>query len=546
MPASSPVSQSWLNKLYYGDNLKVLREEIDSNSIDLVYLDPPFISSRAYKTVVNEGSRMGPPSRILGFDDAWSWDYEAERLYLELLSDGAPSALKSILGSMRELLGGGDVLAYLTMMAARLVELRRALKATGSLYLHCDPAVSHYLRIILDAIFGPKNFRNEIIWQRTAARNDVRSRFGWNHDVVLFYSSSAKAEFNRLTMPHSAEDRARFQYDDHDGRGPYRHAALDSPNLRPNLTYDYKEYSAPRNGWRVSIEEMERLDAEGRLVFPKKPGARIRRKVYLSEQEGVPVGDVWTDIAPINSQAAERLGYPTQKPLSLLERIIKASSNPGDLILDPFCGCGTAVDAAQKLGRRWIGIDITTIAIDLIDARLRHTYGEAIQDDYEILGIPVDMAGARALFERSPFEFERWCIMLVDGQLNEKQAGDQGIDGVIRIPIDAQGSSHRVLVSVKGSSINLKHVRELVRIVDSQKAAMGLLVTMTPPTVALLEAASQFGTYRYPINGTTYPRIQIITVQELLQEARPKLPTALLPYFQARRQYEESEQVTRR
>jgi DNA modification methylase len=507
-------------------------------------LDPPFNSNRAYNVLFSEKSGEESPAQIQAFDDTWTWNYETEALYLELLAGNAPLAVKDALEAMRKLLGSSDILAYLSMMTARLIELRRVLKPTGSLYLHCDPTASHYLKIILDAIFGPRSFRNEVIWQRTAVKGDARTRFGRNHDVLLFYSASPDLTFNRLSIPHSADYTARFRHDDGDGRGRYQDAPLDSPNPRPNLTYDYRGYPAPRNGWRVSLEEMQRLDEEGRLIFPKKPGARIRRKLYLGEQEGVPMGDVWSDISPINSQAAERLGYPTQKPLPLLERIIRASSQPGDLVLDPFCGCGTTIDAAQKLERRWIGIDITTLAIDLIDARLRHTYGEAIQKTYEILGIPSEMRGAKALFERSPFEFERWCVMLVDGQPNEKQVGDRGVDGVIRIPIDAKGNSHRVIVSVKGGAVNPAHVRDLVGTVESQKAAMGLLITMRPPTSAMLEAANHSGIYTYQVNGVTYPRVQIITVEQLLHGERPKLPIALLPYFQARRRYEDAEQLT--
>jgi hypothetical protein len=245
--------------------------------------------------------------------------------------------------------------------------------------------------------------------------------------------------------------------------------------------------------------------------------------------------DVWTDIDAINSQAAERLGYPTQKPVSLLERIVKASSNEGDVVLDPFAGCGTTIDAAQKLGRRWIGIDVTTLAIDLIDARLRHTYGESIRDSYEILGIPRDLAGAQALFHRSPFEFERWCVMMVDGQPNVKQVGDKGIDGVIRFPIDGKGNSDKILVSVKGGSTNPGHVRDLIGTIQSQRAAMGIFICMQPSSKGMADAANHSGLYQHPRDGKSYPRVQIITVEELLDDKRPKLPATLLPYFQAQK-----------
>ncbi|MFI2666698.1 DNA methyltransferase [Micromonospora carbonacea] len=533
-----------MNKLYYGDNLEVLREHIPSESIDLIYLDPPFNSAKSYNVLFKEKSGNEAQAQIEAFDDTWTWSHDAEALFAELMQGGASNKVKDALEALRKLLGDNDVLAYLVMMTARLVELHRVLKSSGSLVLHCDPTASHYLKVILDAIFGADRFLNEIIWRRAAVKGDARNRFGRNHDVLLFYAAGSNPTFNRLTSEHGPEYRARFRFDDGDGRGPYRDGPLDSPSPRPNLTYVYKGYPPPKNGWRVSIEEMERLDAENRLMFPKKSDARIARKLYLQEQPGVPMGDVWSDIPPINSQAAERLGYPTQKPLSLLERVVSAASNPGDLVLDPFAGCGTAIDAAQKLGRRWAGIDVTTLAVDLIDARLRHTYGEAIRETYEILGIPRDLAGAQALFKRSPFEFERWCVMTIDGQPNDKQVADKGIDGVIRFPIDAKGNSDRVLVSVKGGATNPSHVRDLVGTVQSQRAAMGVFICMQKPTKAMVEAANHSGLYAHPGNNQKYPKVQLITVQELLDDKRPTLPPVLLPYFQAQPRVKKSEQGT--
>ncbi|MFF9910678.1 DNA methyltransferase [Streptomyces sp. NPDC013457] len=534
----------WRNKLYYGDNLDLLRENIESNSVDLVYLDPPFNSNRSYNVLFKEKSGSESPAQIEAFGDTWMWSHETEILFADLMNGNAPNAVKDALEAMRKLLGDNDVLAYLVMMSARLIELHRVLNSTGALYLHCDPTASHYLKIILDAIFGPKNFRNEIVWKRTASKGDAKVRYGRNHDIILFYSKTSDLSFTAQTTPHSDEYRARFRFDDHDGRGPYQDAPLDSPNPRPNLTFEYKGVLPPNNGWRVNLEEMKRLDDDNRLIFPKKEGARIRRKLYLGEQPGVPMGDVWGDIAPLNSQASERLGYPTQKPLTLLERIIASSSKPGDLVLDPFCGCGTSIDAAQKNGRRWIGMDVTTLAIDLIDARLRHTYGESIMASYEILGTPKDMAGAAKLFQKSPFEFERWCVMQVDGQPNEKQVGDKGIDGVIRFPVDAKGGSQRVLVSVKGGTTNPGHVRDLIGTVASQNAAMGVFICMKAPTKAMIEAANHSGVYQHPGNGQQFPKVQIITVAELLEGKRPHLPVALLPFFQAQRRYDAADTGT--
>src|SRR6266542_3150474 len=448
------------------------------------------------------------------------------------------------LEAMRKLLGDNDLLAYLTMMSARMVELRRVLKPAGSLYLHCDPTASHYLKILLDAVLGPEQFRNEVIWQRTATKGDARRKFGSVHDTLLFYGRSNVATFHAAQLPHHDAYRARFRFDDHDGRGPYRDAPLDSPNPRPNLTYVYKGYPPPANGWRVSREVMEQLDAEGRLIFPSSPEGRIARKHYLSEQEGRPIGDVWTDLPPINSQATERLGYPTQKPLALLERIITASSNEGDVVLDPFCGCGTTIAAAQRLSRRWIGIDITYLAIDLIRNRLRGTYGDVIEATYHVDGIPADEDSARALFAASPFDFERWAVSLVDGTPNERQVGDRGVDGVVRFPLDARGGVGRALVSVKGGKmLNPGMVRDLLGTVKAQRAVMGLLITLERPTRGMEEAARHSGTFTWPFNQQSYPLVQLLTVRDLLSGQRPKMPTPFLPYIQARRLAESAEQL---
>ena len=281
---------------------------------------------------------------------------------------------------------------------------------------------------------------------------------------------------------------------------------------------------------------MQRLDADNRLILPANPVARIARKLYLDEREGVPLGDVWTDISPLNSQATERLGYPTQKPLALLERILAMTTKPGDTVLDPFCGCGTTIDAAIKLKRQWLGIDVTYIAVGLIEARLKDTYGEEIKKTYTVEGIPRDLQGAQALFNASPFDFERWAVTLADGTPNEKQVGDRGIDGVIRFLNDAKGKSEggRVLVSVKGGkSINPAMVRDLVGTVESQKAEMGVLITMVPPTPGMIEAAAHSGSYTWQVNGAQFPRVQIITVPELLNFQRPKMPSPLTPYISA-------------
>ncbi|MEU8172208.1 DNA methyltransferase [Microbispora hainanensis] len=531
----------WKNKLYYGDNLSVLREHIADETVDLVYLDPPFNSNRSYNVLFKEKSGEESPAQIEAFDDTWAWSHETEMLYIAMVTGSASNGVADALEAMRKLMGDNDMLAYIVMMTARLVELHRVLKPTGSLYLHCDPTASHYLKVILDAIFGPRNFRSEITWLRTSSHNDAK-KWSPNADIILYYGKSDRVTWNPVHLPYDEQYiDSKYRYVDSRGRR-YRLDNMTSPTPRPNMMYEWKGHASPPNGWRYSRETMRRLDSEGRIWYPDSTSKRPQLKRYLDEQPGVIAGNVWTDIPPINSRAAERLGYPTQKPLALLDRILAASSNPGDVVLDPFAGCGTSVDSAQKNGRRWIGIDITTLAVDLIDARLRHTYGEWITVSYEIRGIPRDMAGARALFARSPFEFERWCVMTVDGQPNDKRSGDKGVDGVIRIPLDGRGGSDRVIVSVKGGAINPSHVRDLIGTVSSQRAAMGVLITLREPTVGMIDAARHSGVYAWPMNGRKYPKVQILTVRELLQGKRPEMPPTLLPYFQAERRYEEVDQ----
>jgi len=520
------------NTLYYGDNLEVLRKHIASESVDLIYLDPPFNSSRSFNVLFKAHSGEESQAQIEAFDDSWHWSQQAQTQYEALIAGGAPVKVAEAIEAMHGLLGPNDVLAYLVMMTARLVELHRVLKPTGSLYLHCDPTASHYLKVMLDAIFGPLNFRGEITWLRTTTHNDAK-RWSPNADILLYYGKTSEGTWNPVHTPHSAEYiEDKYRLTDSDGRR-YMLDNITSPNPRPNLTYEWKGHSPPPNGWRFSKDTMAKLDAEGRIWYPDDKAKRPRFKRYLDEQAGVVVGNVWTDIPPINSRARERLGYPTQKPLALLERIIEASSNEGDVVLDPFCGCGTTVDAAQKLNRRWIGIDITYLAIDLIRKRLRHAYGEEIESSYVVHGIPTDVPGAEALFNENPFDFERWAVSLVDGQPNEKQVGDKGIDGRIRYHAD-KDKIGTVMVSVKGGQqVAPTMMRDLVGTLDQHKGDMGLLILLHQPTRGMIEVADHSGTYTVPLTGTTHPRVQIVTVSDLLAGKRPNMPTAILPYIQA-------------
>jgi DNA modification methylase len=529
------------NYLFYGDNLDVLRDEIPDEYVDLVYLDPPFNSNRSYNVLFQQKSGGDAQAQIEAFDDTWTWSHEAEQQYLDLVSGGAPAKVADAIEAMRKLVGDNDVLAYLVMMTPRLVELHRALKPTGSLYLHCDPTASHYLKVILDATFGPTNFRNEIVWQRTAAKGLSTTRLANNHDVILAYSKGDATHWNEdaVFIPYDTTDldaktASKYKYRDRDGR-LYRLASLINPNAdRPNLEY---EFLGVTRVWRWTRDRMEREYAAGRVV-QNAPGKVPQQRLFLDERRGKPLDDVWTDISPLNARAKERLGYPTQKPTALLERIIRLTTRPGDVVLDPFCGCGTTVDAAERLGRRWVGIDVTYLAVDLITKRLRDTHGDEVMGSVEVRGIPRDVPGARALFERSPFDFERWAVSLVNGQPNMKQVGDKGADGVIRFPLDGTGKNiGKVLVSVKGGKApGPAVVRELGGTVATQRGQMGLLVTLEAPTRGMKDEAQHAGTYTWPWNGTVYPKVQIITVPELLAGDAANLPPSLLPYVAAKRQ----------
>ena len=529
------------NRLFYGDNLPVLLEHIETESVDLVYLDPPFNSNRSYSVIFGEHVQRNDDAnaQIQAFDDTWHWTPETERLFRDMLLN-SPTEVADAMQAFRTLVGESDAMAYLVMMSPRLVELHRALKPTGSLVLHCDPTMSHYLKVLLDAIFGAANLRNEIIWQRTGAKGYQTRRLASNHDVLLFYGKTADSTWNNDAAfePYREEEldaKTAEKYASKDASGRrYQLTSLVGPNdPRPNLTY---EFLGVTRRWRWSRERMQAAYEAGQII-QTAPGRVPRFKRYLDEQRGKPLGDVWTDIPPLNSRAAERLGYPTQKPLALLERIIRLTTEPGAVVLDPFCGCGTTVDAAQKLGRAWAGIDITYISIDLIIKRLQATFGQSVMDDVEVDGIPYDMQSAQRLFEKSPFDFERWAVSMLHAQPNEKQVGDKGIDGVRRFIIDSQ-SVGKALVSVKGGkNVPPTHVRDLAGTVhNARDAQLGVLITLNDSlTRGAQEVINTSGVWTHPANGQDFPVLQHISVRDLMAGHRPDLPTALAPYISAQR-----------
>ncbi|MCJ7509717.1 MAG: site-specific DNA-methyltransferase [Dehalococcoidia bacterium] len=532
------------NVLYYGDNLDILREHIPPESIDLIYLDPPFNSNRSYNVLFHESGGASSEAQIEAFEDTWRWGPTAQGAYEEVMT-GTHQRVARMLQSMVESLGHNDVTAYLSMMAIRLVELHRVLKDVGSIYLHCDPTAGPYLRVLMDSIFDPRNLRNEIVWKRTMSKGLMTRRLPQSHDVILAYQKSDHGTWNSQAIfsPYDLGDldektAGKYGHRDSDGR-LYQLDNLINPNPnRPNLTY---EFLGVTKVWRWTKGRMQAAYEAG-LVIQPKPGAVPRFKRYLDEQRGRPLGDVWTDIPPINSQAKERLGYPTQKPLALLERIISASSNPGDIVLDPFCGCGTAVHAAQKLGRRWIGIDITYLAINLIERRMTDAFpGLAV----EVEGAPKDFASARDLAQRDKYQFQWWALTRLDAQpvAGKKKGSDKGIDGVIPFFAGPKEDYKRVIVSVKGGEhVNVVMVRDLKGVLEREKEPIGILLTLTPPTKDMVTEAAASGFYDSEFWGRKFPRLQIMTIEEMLGGKKPDMPWGKAPFAKAPTEKERGEQ----
>ncbi len=448
------------NRLYYGDNLDVLRRHIRDESVDLIYLDPPFKSNQDYNVLFAEQDGSRAAAQIKAFEDTWRWDTASAAAYQEVVEGGGK--VSQAMQAFRLLLGDSDTLAYLSMMAPRLVELHRVLKFTGSIYLHCDPTASHYLKILMDAVFGPQRFRNEIIW---SYRKWSRSphQFLRNHDVILFYTKGPASTFHVLRVPLSPSTLRRF------------------------------------GGKRQDFADESRT-----------------RKITLDEEsEGGFRPDVWS-LNLLPAAAAERLGYPTQKPETLLDLIISASSSEGDVVLDPFCGCGTAVAVAQRLNRQWIGIDITHLAVTLIKHRLGDTFGDGVS--YEVIGEPVSVADAQVLAQSDPYQFQWWALGLVGARPAEQKKGaDKGIDGRLYFHDEGNGKTKQIVLSVKAGHTQVAHVRELRGVLDREQAAIGVLITMQPPTQPMKSEAAGAGFYTSPWSGQKHPRLQILTISELLE-----------------------------
>jgi site-specific DNA-methyltransferase (adenine-specific) len=526
--------------LYHGDNLDVLRDLRDE-TVDLVYLDPPFKSDQTYNMLYRERDGSHSAAQEQAFSDTWTWDPKAAKAYRRLIEAGgtvadAMEAFRRVLtaGGTAQQQDRSEMLAYLSMMAPRLIELHRVLKPTGSLYLHCDPTASHYLKILMDAVFGAQHFLNEITWKRTSGHNDAKRRFGDVTDIILFYAKSKQWTFNTQYVPYSPSYVDTFYvHADPDGR-KWRRSDLRSPHPRPNLTYEYKGWKPHPNGWAVSRQRMEQLDREGRLHYPKNPDGRIQLKRYLDEMPGQSCTNTWDDIPPIHALTAERLGYPTQKPEALLERIIRSSSKEGDLVLDPFCGCGTTIAAAQKMNRRWIGIDVTHLAIEVITERLEKL-GLVEGKDYRQDGrfAPPTLPDIEMMARKDKHTFQGWCLRQAGIESFQLKPGpDRGIDAR-RVFFDPAGSDQRreIIVSVKGGKLKANDVRDLIGTVQRERAQIGVLITLKSPSASMQRDAADIEPYRGN-DGRLYNSIQILTVADLLEGKVIEYPLQIVPRYQ--------------
>jgi site-specific DNA-methyltransferase (adenine-specific) len=494
-----------MSALYYGDNLDILRQHISDASIDLVYLDPPFQSGKDYNVIFE--SRSGKPeherAQAEAFRDTWKWGPEPEAAYGEVERLGGQVA--KTIRALRAILGETDIMAYLCMMAPRLVELRRVLKRTGSLYLHCDPTASHYLKVLLDGIFGAACFRNEIVWRYRRWPAKAR-RFQRMHDVLLFYTASPGGEHTFNTL--------------------YGYEKLAESTLK---TFGTKKQRADfSSGHRKPGVE----DAE-----TQGPPLPDFWDVDEELPHGPPLSDAW-EVGVIAAIGKERTGYPTQKPEALLERVIRASSAEDDVVLDPFCGCGTAIAVAERLGRRWIGIDITHLAINIIRDRMKGAR-------FDVLGEPVDLEGARQLAEDDAFQFQWWVLGRVGARPKDRKRGaDSGIDGELLFRDSPQSTAHRrIVISVKSGKLQPAHVRELRGVVSREEAAMGVLLTLQQPTQAMSAEAAKAGFYES--HWGRHPRIQILTAEQVLGGHGIDYPGAsLIAIKRARRAPPRDEQMS--
>ena len=479
-----------MNRLYYGDCLTIL-QDFGLASVDLVYLDPPFNSNQTYNAIYKDETGRPLPDQIEAFCDMWELDPERERairtMPVLMRENGIDDAIAEFWKLWMNALRGTQprLLAYLSYMAERLLIMHRILKPTGSLYFHCDPTASHYVKALLDAIFGHSNFQNEIIWQRHRGfKRRTARQFPQKNDTILFYAKSANlVQFHTQYRPHKPEYVKRF-----------------------------KE------------------DANGRLYRDDvNPTGGGRRVIYLDQTKGDIIDSVWTDIPPVNPRAKERMGYATQKPLALMERIISASSNPGDVVLDPFAGCATTLEAAHKLGRQWIGIDIAIHAVKRVArVRLTERLGLVEGQDFTVEGVPRTVEGAQDLWERDKYHFQKWAVEQVEGFVTTKRSADGGIDGRVYFAVPHAQDLQSMVVEVKGgANVSIRDLRALKGVLDYDTALMAGLIVMQPLGATKARNFNRFmaDAGSHEILGIEYPKMQMLSVGEILDGKRFKTPT---------------------
>jgi DNA modification methylase len=512
------------NQLFYGDNLEVLRRHIKDESVDLCYIDPPFNSKRNYNQIYNNIGKEDQ-AQAQAFIDTWTWDDNANKGLAEIQENYQghfTSQSIDLISGLAKVLGKGSLLAYLVSMTLRIAEIYRVLKPTGSFYFHCDQTASHYLKLVLDTIFCAQSgdYKNEIIWKRTTAHNDPK-RYGTNVDIIFFYTKGNQYLWNPQYKEHDDKYKQRFRNQDDDGR-IWTDDNLTAKGLSGG-GYEY-EYKGCRSLWRVPLVTMEKLDSEDKLHFTKNSGIRLKR--YLEDNKGIVLQCLWEDISPINSQARERLGYPTQKPESLLERIIKSSSNEGDVVLDAYCGCGTTVAVSQRLNRQWIGIDITYQSISLILKRLEDSFGKGVLENITLNGIPKDMEAAVALAnksdDRTRKEFEKWAVLTYSNNraiINQKKGADKGIDGIAYFRSE-KDDPEKIILQVKSGKVKSGDIRDLQGTMTRESAVLGIFITLQKPTKDMLKEAKEAGIYQSQYMSAPVDRIRIVTVQEIIEEQK--------------------------
>jgi DNA modification methylase len=576
-----------VNTLFYGDNLEILRNHFYDESVNLIYLDPPFNSEADYNILFKERTGEQSTAQIRAFSDFWHWDQEAKRAY-DYLATQAPSQVSDMIASLYGFLGKNDLFAYLVMMEIRLLELHRVLKSTGSIFLHCDPTASHYLRILMDATFSPKNFRNEIIWRRTGAHGPTRS-FGPIHDTILFYSKTGDYYFNIVRKPYmKGHVESRFSKDE-SGKSKFTtggniltgSGATEGESGKPWRGFDP---SAKNRHWATPqylveqmpldfaklgvLEKLERLYREG-LIEIKEGAAWPTPVRYFKETDGQPLPDIWAaqpytqgtvygtndiidaDVQWLGTTAPERMGYQTQKPLGVLERIIRSTCPEDGVVLDPFCGCGTTIVAAEKLHRRWVGIDITYLAINLIKIRLRDSFPLS---KFNVEGEPRDLDGARALAQQKDrYQFQWWALNLIENAhpsrsstaspRKGKKGADEGVDGWIRFVDKAEGHYEKIVIQVKSGHVSVKDIRELRDVVTKQRGAMGIFVTLEDPTSEMVKEVKATDPYISPMWKHEYPKIQMLTVEQLLKGLKPDIPSTTVNVYQNAKQVQKADKT---